>query len=218
MSAPKPTQAEIDELLAKHGGELVEVETEELYALARRPSRDEFAAWMDGKLTNAGAETAHNNLLCACLVWPPVADWQAAIEACPGLLPRFGDPVADMAFPDGVLQIAPGEAIPKEHGAAIEAARAKGAALFTVAAGRVLGFKRPGRFEYEACSVAIREGRQYEGAEALALRCVVEPSKDVLKEFGKEWPGVVFTAGLGVYNLGQHKGSVRAGKLRASSQ
>lgn len=218
MSAPRPTQAELDALLAAHGGELTEVETEELYLLARRPTRDEAAAYLNGTQDDEQGPTACNNLLCACVVWPAPGVVQAAIEALPGLNVRLAPRIGDDAYPDDGLFIKPGEPVPSEHAEAAAAARLKGATAFLVADGRLLGFKPPGRFDFDACTVAIRKGQHYEGPEALALRCVVEPAKDVFREINKARPGVALLAGLGVYSLGQHKGAVRSGKLRASSK
>lgn len=218
MSAPRPTQTELDALLAAHGGELTEVETEELYLVARRPSRDETAAYLNGIQDSEQGPTACNNLLCACVVWPAVGVVQAAIDALPGLNTRLAPPIGDEAYPDDGAFTKPGDAIPPEHAEAAAAARLKGAVAFMVADGRLLGFKGPGRFDFDACTVAIRKGQHYEGPEALALRTVVEPAKDVFREINKARPGVALLAGLGVYSLGQHKGAVRSGKLRASSK
>lgn len=213
--APKPTQAEIQALLARHGGELTEVETDELYVVAKRPTRDELAAFVNGGST--APETAHNNLLCACVVWPPVADWQAAIERTPGLLPRFGQHVADSAYPGEVVHIGEKDAVPKEHGAKVAELRAKGCDLVLVVDGKIYGFKRPGRFEFEACTASLRADNHYDGPEAIATRCVVDPARDVFKEANQDLPGLALIAGLAVYALGRHKGKVRSGKLRASS-
>lgn len=218
MSAPRPTQPEIDALLAAHGGELTEVETEELYLVARRPTRDEASAYLNGTQDDEQGPTACNNLLVACVQWPAAGVVQAAIEACPGLNTRLAPRVADDVYPDDGAFIKPGDAIPPEHTEAAAAARLKGAVAFMVADGRLLGFKGPGRFDFDACTVSIRKGQHYEGPEALALRCVVEPAKDVFREINKARPGVALLAGLGVYSLGQHKGAVRSGKLRASSK
>jgi hypothetical protein len=213
----RPTQSEVDALIAKHGPDLTEVEAGELYAIARKPTRDEAAAHFNGILDAARRASENNNLLCKAVVWPAVSVWQAMAEKCPGIIDSVAAHVSALSYPESPLTIAEGEAGPAEHQEALAAARAAGARLCYVLEGKLYGFRGPGRWDFEAAGVKVSQGQHFEAYEAIALKCCVFPSPDAFKDALKALPGSAAVVGPFVKDLGEFKGAVKTGKLKASS-
>ena len=95
-----PSEAQINDIKAKHGGQLhlLEFDDGASAVIAKQPPRAEWDRLVSTTAADkANAARAVENFARACIVWPSPSELDALANERPAILAGFGSELADLA-------------------------------------------------------------------------------------------------------------------------